>query len=223
AMCRADYARMGDLESVDHLDVSRVGDPDGFEIDGRFLTSAAVAAYRRYVFVNGFIDVNDMDLIVMLGSGAAEQAEVLKQLYPHLTIAIIDDPAGLYMAERFLTAARPHDVVPYRSTRGEGTPPLKRRKIHFLGDHRLGDVPRTKRQLVWIAGFFDDLDARAARLYGELLTNAGDYLYMSAEVKDDLALHERTQEQTLSGYQLVERRTTPEGAEDTFWKRRRRL
>jgi putative sugar O-methyltransferase len=223
ASCRADYARMTDLESIDHLDVSRVGDPEGFETDGRFLTAEAVNAYRRYVFVNEFIDVNDMDLVVMLGPSAAEQAEVLKQLYPHLTIAILDEPAGLYKADRFLSAARPHDVMPYRSTRGEGTPTLKRRKVHFLGHHRLGELPRTKRQLVWVAGFFDELDARAARNYGELLTNAGDYLYMSAEVSGDLALHERTQEQVLNGFQLVERRTTPEGAEDTFWKRRRKL
>ena len=46
---------------------------------------------------------------------------------------------------------------------------------------------------------------------------------MSAIVAGDLALHERTQEQTLSGYHLVERRTTPEGADDTFWKRRRKI
>jgi len=127
------------------------------------------------------------------------------------------------MAERFLSAARPHDVVPYRATSGEGTPALKRRKIHFLGHHRLGELPRTKRQLVWVAGFFDDLDARTARNYGELLTSAGDYVYMSATVSADLAVHERTQEQVLSGYQLVERRTSPEGVDDTFWKRRRKL
>jgi hypothetical protein len=159
----------------------------------------------------------------MLGADAATQAEVLKQLYPFLTIVIVDQPANLYVAERFLTAARPDDVVPYRTTRGAGTPELKRRKIHFVGHHRLGELPRTKQQLVWVAGYFDDLDNRTARGYGELLTNAGDYLYMSAQIEGDFALHERMQEQVLTGFHLVERRTAPDGSDDTFWKRRRKL
>jgi hypothetical protein len=74
-----------------------------------------------------------------------------------------------------------------------------------------------------VAGYFDDLDNRTARGYGELLTNAGDYLYMSAQIEGDFALHERTQEQVLTGFHLVERRTAPDGSDDTFWKRRRKL
>src|SRR4029079_12723564 len=108
--CRCEVERIPDLAPIDRLNMSRVGDPDGFVHNGRFLTPGAIVAYRRYAYVTEFIDLGDVDVVVMVGAGTGEQVEVLKQLHPRLTIVVLDNPVGLYVSERFLSASCEGDV-----------------------------------------------------------------------------------------------------------------
>jgi len=178
-MCRMQSVRLPELVAVDELDVSRVGNPFGYDVGGRFLTRDALFYYMRYAYVGEFVDLDSVDVVIELGGGAGKQAEVLKRLYPHLTIVLLDLAPQLYVAERFLSAALPHDVVPYRQTRGPGAPDLEPGKIHFLGNFRVADLEPRPRTLFWTAASMGEMEPDVVAHYGRAVTPLADWLYLN--------------------------------------------
>src|SRR4029079_12373499 len=89
-ICAAQAQRSPTTASVANLEVSRFGNPFGFEHDHRFLTRSALFFYMRYAFAAEHVNFKAVDTVVQLGSDAGKQAEVLTQLHPHLTIVLLD-------------------------------------------------------------------------------------------------------------------------------------
>jgi putative sugar O-methyltransferase len=163
---------------ISRLTVSRAGNPYGFEVDGRFLTQSALAYYLRYAFVGSHLDLDHVDTIVELGSGGGKQVEVLKRLHPNVTFVLLDLPAQLYVAERYLHAALPRDVVPYRAMREPGPPSLIPGKIHFLSNARIADLADTGRTLFWNAASFGEMEPDIVEQYGADVSRFSDWLFL---------------------------------------------
>jgi putative sugar O-methyltransferase len=178
-MCRMQNVRLPKLVAVDELDVSRVGNPFGYDVGGRFLTRDALFHYMRYAYVGEFVDLDSVDVVVELGGGAGKQAEVLKRLHPRLTIVLLDLAPQLYVAERFLSAALPDEVVPYRETRGSGAPALEPGKIHFLGNFRIADLESRPRTLFWTAASMGEMEPEVVAHYARAVTPLADWLYLN--------------------------------------------
>jgi putative sugar O-methyltransferase len=176
--CRHQSSGASTIVSIDELEVSRVGNPYGYERDGRFLTTSALYYYMRYAFVAEHLDLREIDVVVELGSGSGKQVEILKRLYPHLTFVLLDLAPQLYVAERFLTAAFPDDVVPYRATRDPGALAIQPGKIHFAGNHRIEDLDTSGRVLFWNAASMGEMEPDVVAHYGKAVTSIADWLYL---------------------------------------------
>ena len=119
-----------------------------------------------------------LDVIVELGSGSGKQAEILKRLYPHLTIILVDLAPQLYVAERFLHAVFPDDVVPYRITRECGPLDVQTAGIHFIGNHRIYDLKPHGRVLFWSAASMGEMEPDIVAHYGEAVSAIADWLFL---------------------------------------------
>ncbi len=242
SFCREQSRRAASVASIDELDVSRVGNPYGFDRDGHFLTNAALYYYMRYAFVAEHVDLRDVDVVVELGSGSGKQVEVLKRLHPHLTFVLADLAPQLYVAERFLRAALPADAIPYDDTRGDGVLDLEPGKIHFVGPARVEDLNPNGTVLFWNAASFGEMEPDVVAHYAKVVSPIADWLYLC----ECFTGKERVQAGRTGGvlepvvwshytdsfceHALVERRPAHtghaplvEGAcsyDDTFWTRR---
>jgi putative sugar O-methyltransferase len=58
--------------------------------------------YVRYCFAQNNIHLKGDETIVELGSGSGFQVELLKKVYPNLTVLCFDLPAQLYLCEQYL-------------------------------------------------------------------------------------------------------------------------
>jgi putative sugar O-methyltransferase len=176
--CLEQMRRAPTIRSIDELEVSRAGNPFGYERDGRFLTMSALYYYMRYAFVAEHLDLRDVDVVVELGSGSGKQVEILKRLYPHLTFVLLDLGPQLYVAERLLTAAFPDDVVPYRATRAPGSLDIEPAKIHFVGNHRIEDLEPEGRVLFWNAASMGEMEPDVVAHYAKAVSRISDWLYL---------------------------------------------
>jgi hypothetical protein len=64
---------------VDDLPCSRIGNPEGFEIDGRFYTLSWLNYYCRYAYVSKFVKF-DRQVIIEIGLGPASRRRCLSGL-----------------------------------------------------------------------------------------------------------------------------------------------
>jgi putative sugar O-methyltransferase len=166
------------IASIDELDVSRVGNPFGFERDGRFVTTSALYYYMRYAFVAEHLDLRDVDVVVELGSGSGKQVEVLQKLHPHLTFVLADLAPQLYVAERYLRAVLPDVAVPYDDTRSCTPLVPEPGKIHFVGNHRLDELAPRGRVLFWNAASFGEMEPDVVAHYAEIVSPGAEWLYL---------------------------------------------
>ena len=242
AYCESAARRAPAIASIDELTVSRVGNPFGFERQGHFLTASALHHYLRYAFVAEHLDLRDVDVVVELGSGSGKQAEVLKRLHPHLTIVLVDLAPQLYVAERFLSAALPDDVEPYRATRRPGPVAPTPGKIHFVGNDRIEDLRPGGAVLFWSAASMAEMEPDVVAHYGHVVSSFADWLalcqcFSGKERAADLAVGGvvepvvwRHYLDAFASHEPVDRRPAHTGFaplvegdclyEDTFWVRR---
>ena len=91
---------------IKSIEVSTFGNPrDIFEIKGKKYTMSFLSYYIRYCFSNKHIDFRGDEVVVELGSGSGYQVEILKKLYPNITVLCFDLPAQIYLCEQYLTQA----------------------------------------------------------------------------------------------------------------------
>jgi putative sugar O-methyltransferase len=236
-ICAAQVQRAPTVARVHNLEVSRYGNPFGFEHDHRFLTRSALFFYMRYAYAAEHVNFKVVDTVVQLGSDAGKQAEVLKQLHPHLTIALLDLAPSLYVAERFLTTAYPAQTIPYRETREPGVA-LVPGHIHFFGSFRIDDIAPLGNTLFWSAATLEEMEAAAVARYGHAATRFAESLYLHGCFdRAPLGRGGDFEPTPLSAYvdafpehELVDRRIAHTGLaelvdrvghyDDTFWARR---
>jgi putative sugar O-methyltransferase len=178
SFCLQQAGRSPHIVSIDALEMSRVGNPYGYELsDGRFLTRSVLYYYMRYAYVAEHVDLSAIEVVVELGSGSGKQVEVLKKLHPHLTFVLCDLAPQLYIAERTLRAIFPNDVVSYDDTR-EGPLELQPGKLHFVGNHRIEDLTASGPTLFWSAASFGEMEPDVVAHYGKVVSTFADDVYL---------------------------------------------
>jgi len=162
-----------------HLSFSRHGNPIGFEAGGRHASFGSLYYYNFARFAAGAGGLSETDVVVEIGSGYGGQAEVLKMLYPHLTVVLMDLAPQLYFAERFLTKALPGQVVPYRDTRaGDWDGALSPGKVHFLSPRAVEDLNPEGRVLFWNAASFGEMEPEVVANYAAHVSRFADALFL---------------------------------------------
>jgi putative sugar O-methyltransferase len=182
AMCEviADgNAERAGITPASRLSFSPYGNPVGFVSGERHGSFAALYYYNFACWLAGRCDLNQIDVVVEIGSGYGGQAEVLKLLYPHLTIVLMDLAPQLYFAERFLTKAFADAAVPYRETRaGDWDGTLSPGKVHFLAPAAIADLTPQGRVLFWNAASFGEMEPEVVTNYAGHVSRFADALFL---------------------------------------------
>lgn len=154
--------------TIDQLAVSQVGNPNGFEVEGRFYTLSWLNFFHRYAYVSKYFDFTADNIIVELGSGSGKQAELLRKAHPHSTIVLFDLPTQLYVANQYLTKVFEGDdgVVPYQVARDfTSLDDVVRGKINVLGSWQYDLLQRREIDLFWNAASLQEMAPPMAKRY----------------------------------------------------------
>src|SRR6185437_1034711 len=118
------YGEHARARPLDSIELSCAGNPeDVFEIGGRPYTMRALYYYLRYAYCCQFVDFEQIDLMVELGSGMGRQIEIIRKLHPRTRILAFDIPPQLYVCNQFLSTIFPDALAGYETTRSYRTLP----------------------------------------------------------------------------------------------------
>lgn len=153
---------------------------DAFVVGGHAYTMQFLKFFWRYTFAAQFIDFTQTKVIVELGSGMGSQAEIFRKLYPNATILLFDIPPQLYVAEQYLSAVFPDDVVSFRQARDMRTlSNLVPGKIYVLGSWQLPMVTDIAVDLFWNARSLGEMEPEVVANYLRLATASSRFVYLN--------------------------------------------
>ena len=100
------------------LDDMRVGDPDdGVEIEGNYYSYRSMGYQQLYLQAARYVDMRSIRSVIELGSGYGGQIEVFLRKNANTFCLAVDILPWLYIAEIYLKAVFPGQVMGYRETR----------------------------------------------------------------------------------------------------------
>ncbi len=168
------------------LDDAREGNPDDFvTIEGKAYSFRSLGYQNLYSQLMKQIDFSKINSVLELGSGYGGQAEVILRRNPHLKYVCVDIPPWLYIAEVYLEALFPGQVLGYRSTR---LITQKAQLLEMMKGKKIAMLPAWKWALI-----DDEFDLFwNSKSLQEMNENAANYLQMVTKHCRSLFLHAYT-------------------------------
>jgi putative sugar O-methyltransferase len=166
---------------IDSLSMSTFGNPsDVFEFSGNFYSMAFLDYYLRYCFVHKNMQFKGDEIIVELGSGSGYQIEILKKIYPNITILCFDLPAQLYLCETYLTEALGQDniVGTTETLEWADLSGIKKGAVHFFGSWQFPLVRKLEIDLFWNAASFGEMEPDVVKNYLDHVVNNAKWIYL---------------------------------------------
>lgn len=204
------YGALTGSRPLSSIGMSRVGAPgDLFEVGGRAYSVKFLDYYLRYCFADRHLRLRGDEIVVELGSGSGYQVEILKKLFPGLTILCLDLPAPLFLCQEYLRQALGEEcIVPTQQTRGwRDLSGLRRGAVHFLGNWQMPLLKGHPIDLFWNAASFGEMEPDVVQNYLSFVkgTAAWIYLLQARQGKKRVARPSRFEDygKYLSGYTLV--------------------
>ena len=203
---------------ISDLEVSTFGSPgDLFEVGGRKYTMSFLSYYLRHCFVNQHMRLRGDEVIVELGSGSGYQVEVLKKLYPNLTILCFDLPAQVYLCEAYLREALGEDAIVGTDSTLEWSDlsSVTPGRVYLLSNWQMPMLRDFQFDLFWNAASFGEMEPEVVENYLSLVKGTADWIYLlQARHGKETAGKNRVQntigfqdyQRLLSGYVLCEER-----------------
>lgn len=166
---------------LSEIEASSFGSPqDLFEINGRKYTVPFLNFFRRYCFAHKHMKLSGHEVIVELGSGSGYQVEVLKKLYPNLTVLCFDLPAQLYLCESYLRQA----LIGYSFVGSEETRQwrdlsgLQKGSVHFFGNWQMPLLAGFNFDIFWNAASFGEMEPEVVSNYLSYVKGGTKWIYL---------------------------------------------
>ena len=152
---------------VSQLEASIVGNPeDVFSVDGKMYTTSILYYYIQYAYCSQYMNFDDVQTVMELGSGVGKQIEVIKKLHPEVCFLVFDIAPQLYVCEQYLSTLFPGSVVPYRQTREMTSLPDDRAgKIFIFGNWKLADIDNLSYDLFINSASFQEMEPHVVLNY----------------------------------------------------------
>ncbi|MBF9237427.1 putative sugar O-methyltransferase [Hymenobacter sp. BT683] len=160
--------QLADAYPINKLEASDFGKPqDLFSVHGKKYTMKFLSFYVRYSFAHKFFKLRGDETIIELGSGSGFQVELLKKIYPDLTILCFDLPAQLYLCEKYLTNVLGENAVVGSEKGLERTDlhNLEKGKIHLFGNWQFPLLANFKFDIFWNAASFGEMEPEIVANY----------------------------------------------------------
>lgn len=208
--------RLNDAKSLEDISVSTFGSPGGvFTVNNNQYTVSFLNYYLRYCFAHRHIKFTGKEVIVEIGSGSGYQVEILKKLYPEITIICFDLPAQIYLCERYLSEALGNDEVVKTNVTLEwrDLSLLEKGKVYCFGCWQVPLLNELAFDVFWNAASFGEMEPDVVNNYLGYVKNRAKWIYLlqkrhgqkttgRVHVKQPITLaHYRAM---LNGYRLIE-------------------
>ena len=167
------------LKPLSELSISRYGNPLGYIENETHHTFRSIYYFNFVCFIAEFADISQYSTVVEIGSGSGAQAEILKKLFPHLTIILLDLAPQLYIAERYLSKSLPNDLIPYQESNSkdwEG--PLLPGKIYCLPLRAIETLAPEGQVLFWNAASFGEMEPNVLQNYAKHISTFSSHLFL---------------------------------------------
>lgn len=201
--------------SINEIQTSTFGNPqDLFKMNDKKYTMRFLTFYIRYCGAHKFLNLKGDETIVELGSGSGHQVEVLKKLYPNLTILCFDLPGQLFLCEQYLKKALPDGQVVSSLETMEYTDltKIQKGKVHMFGNWYFPLLKELRFDLFWNAASFGEMEPEIVRNYLDIVSENCKYIFLlqAAKGKESTAtkgvrtpMDFNFYNSTLSDYELV--------------------
>ena len=167
------------LKPLSELSISRYGNPLGYIKNETHHTFRSIYYFNFVCFIAQFVDISQYSTIVEIGSGSGAQAEILKKLFPQLTIILLDLAPQLYIAERYLCKSLPNDLIPYRETNSKDWKgPLLPGKIYCLPLRAIEALAPEGKVLFWNAASFGEMEPNVLQNYAKHISSFSSHLFL---------------------------------------------
>ena len=166
---------------ISDVEVSDFGKPqDLFLIKGKKYTMKFLSFYVRYCFAQNHIKLRGDETIIELGSGSGFQVEILKKMYPKLTILCFDLPAQLYLCEKYLENVFGQESIVSSEKNLELTnlANLEKGKIHMFGNWQFPLLKNFKFDIFWNAASFGEMEPNIVANYLEYVKGNASWVYL---------------------------------------------
>ncbi|HEY3371455.1 MAG TPA: putative sugar O-methyltransferase [Prolixibacteraceae bacterium] len=161
--------QLAHAKSISEIETSTFGNPsDLFEMKGKKYTMQFLNFYIRFCFAQQYLNLKGDETIVELGSGSGFQVEILKKIFPNLTILCFDLPAPLYLCEQYLSKALGESQV-VKSDRTIDATDLKavveKGKVHMFGNWMFPLLKTFPMDVFWNGASFGEMEPEIAKNY----------------------------------------------------------
>ena len=167
------------LKPLSELSISRYGNPFGYIKNETHHTFRSIYYFNFVCFIAQFVDISQYSTVVEIGSGSGAQAEILKKLFPELTIVLLDLAPQLYIAERYLCKSLPNDLIPYQETNSKDWKgPLLPGKIYCLPLRTIEALAPEGKVLFWNAASFGEMEPNVLQNYAKHISAFSSHLFL---------------------------------------------
>ncbi len=175
------YGQLTGARPISSLSASLAGGPPGaFVVDGRDYTMPFLSYYLRYCFAQQFIPFANSPVLVELGSGSGYLVEVLKKLYPELTVLCFDLPGQVFLCENYLSAALGSNQIVTTETTLDwnSLSEVKAGRVHFFGNWQMPLLNDFKFDAFWNAASFGEMEPDVVRNYLSFVKGKARWIYL---------------------------------------------
>ena len=167
------------LKPLSELSISRYGNPLGYIKNETHHTFRSIYYFNFVCFIAQFVDISQYSTVVEIGSGSGAQAEILKKLFPELTVILLDLAPQLYIAERYLCKSLPNDLIPYQETNSKDWKgPLLPGKIYCLPLRAIEALAPEGKVLFWNAASFGEMEPNVLQNYAKHISSFSSHLFL---------------------------------------------
>jgi putative sugar O-methyltransferase len=169
------------IKSISEIETSSFGNPaDLFEIKGKKYTMQFLNFYIRLCFAQKQLRLTGTETVVELGSGSGFQVEVLKKVFPDLTIICFDLPYSLFLCEQYLMQSLEENALVKSSETINWTDlkSIEQGKVHLIGNWKFPLLHNTEFDVFWNAASFGEMEPEIVRNYLSYILGSCNYIYL---------------------------------------------
>lgn len=174
--------QLANTRSIAEIETSTFGKPsDLFEMEGKKYTMQFLNFYIRFCFVQQYLHLKGDETIVELGSGSGLQVEILKKIYPGLTILCFDLPAPLYLCEQYLSKALGDDQIVTSDCTIHATDlnaVIEKGKVHMFGNWKFPLLETFPIDVFWNGASFGEMEPEIVENYLSYIKGHCDSVYL---------------------------------------------
>jgi len=166
---------------ISEIETSMFGNPqDLFKMNGKHYTMRYLTFYIRYCCAHQYINLKGDEIIVELGSGSGHQVEILKKLYPNITILCFDLPGQLFLCEQYLKKAlTPGQVVSSTETIDfTDLKMLEKGKVYMFGNWLFPILKNFNFDVFWNAASFGEMEPEIVKNYVDIIQGNCKWIYL---------------------------------------------